>query len=101
MVDSPAQPHVSSLWGREGHFSSDWDRIVTVVLAYGLNSSARPSEALGGVLEVVELSTGDSIVVLGDFNTGDGNNRLPDLKPNDVLLLGLFARPRVYNKHHV
>ena len=75
------------------------DRSLTVVSAYGPNSSAEyPAflEALGGVLE--SAPTGDSVVLLGDFNAHVGSNSstwrgvigrnaLPDLNPCGVLSL--------------
>ena len=84
-----------------GLTSRPWvrDMSLTVVLAYGPNRSIEyPAflEALGGVLE--SNPTGDSVVLLGDFNTHMGNdstswrgvigrNGLPDLNPSGVLLL--------------
>ncbi|KAK3510810.1 hypothetical protein QTP70_022733 [Hemibagrus guttatus] len=79
------------------------DRCLTVVSAYGLNGSVEyPTilETLRGVLE--SAPTGDSIVLLGDFNAhvcndSDtwrgviGRNGPPDLNSSDVLLLDFCA----------
>uniref|UniRef100_A0AAY5LCL8 Endonuclease/exonuclease/phosphatase domain-containing protein n=1 Tax=Esox lucius TaxID=8010 RepID=A0AAY5LCL8_ESOLU len=74
------------------------DRSPTVVCAYGPNGSAEnPTflEPLGGVLESAQ--TGDSIVLLGDFNDSDtwrgviGRNGPPDLNPSGVQLLDFCA----------
>ncbi|KAK3523662.1 hypothetical protein QTP70_006725 [Hemibagrus guttatus] len=79
------------------------DRCLTVVSAYGPNSSVEyPTflETLRGVLE--GALTGDSIVLLGDFNAQVGNdsdtrrgvigrNGPPDLNSSGVLLLDFCA----------
>ncbi|KAK3515413.1 hypothetical protein QTP70_018873 [Hemibagrus guttatus] len=94
---SPINERVVSLCLRAG------DRCLTVVSAYGPNSSVEyPTflETLRGVLE--GAPTGDSIVLLGDFNTHVSNdsdtwrcvigrNSPPDLNLSGVLLLDFCA----------
>ncbi|KAK3508160.1 hypothetical protein QTP70_015359, partial [Hemibagrus guttatus] len=94
---SPVNERVVSLRLRAG------DRCLTVVSAYGPNGSVEyPTflETLRGVLE--GAPTGDSIVLLGDFNAHVGNdsdswrgvigrNSPPDLNLSGVLLLDFCA----------
>ncbi|TWW75468.1 hypothetical protein D4764_13G0001300 [Takifugu flavidus] len=102
---TPVNERVASLRLRVG------GRILTVVCAYGPNSSsAYPPflESLEGVRE--SAPSGGSLVFLGDFNAHVGNDSVtwrgvigkngpPDLNPSGVLLLDFCARLRLSIKN--
>ncbi|TWW71634.1 EARP-interacting protein [Takifugu flavidus] len=93
----PVDERVASLRLRVG------GRILTVVCAYGPNSSsAYPPflESLEGVLK--SAPSGGSLILLGDFNADSvtwrdliGKNGPPDVNPSGVLLLDFCARLRM------
>ena len=82
---------VSSLHLRVG------EQVLTVVCAYAPNSSSEYPAYLESLEKVLEsATTGDSMIILGDFNTHVGNdsetwrgvirrNRLPDLGLSGVI----------------
>ncbi|XP_028272713.1 uncharacterized protein LOC114443008 [Parambassis ranga] len=69
------------------------ERSLTVVLAYGPNSNAEYQtflQSLGGVLD--GAPTGDSVILLGDFNAHMGNDRTVPLDWQIGVVVPLFKK---------